>query len=229
MKSVVVEVEVVLVVMVVLVLVVVIVVVVVGVVVVMEKREDPQEPLLTPTPLPTQQIPPPSLHINQFFLIITAFLKTNITKTTIPPSPSIPYNRHNHHYNPTKTASTMTQHTPNYSTPTTIKWPHLQKPSPPHSLHRNILQLQSLPSQPAKVWNGPGWDKVGIEFTESQLDPNFLPSLATTNHPSILVDKSIFLPKKILKKEVTNKLPPCLFGLNSFVTALVISFSASPS
>ena len=39
-----------------------------------------------------------------------------------------------------------------------------------------------------KDWNGPGWDKVGIEFTGSQLDPNFLPSLARTNHPSVLVD-----------------------------------------
>ena len=27
---------------------------------------------------------------------------------------------------------------------------------------------------PAKAWNGPGWDKVGIEFTGSQPYPNFL-------------------------------------------------------
>ena len=25
----------------------------------------------------------------------------------------------------------------------------------------------------AKLWNGPGWDKVGIELTGSQLDPSF--------------------------------------------------------
>ena len=43
----------------------------------------------------------------------------------------------------------------------------------------------------AKVWNGPGWDKVGIEFTGSQPDPNFLPSLAPTNRPSVFVDISI--------------------------------------
>ena len=48
----------------------------------------------------------------------------------------------------------------------------------------------------AKVWNGPGWDKVGIEFTGSQQDPNFLPSLAPTNHPSVLVDISIFFDLK---------------------------------
>ena len=60
----------------------------------------------------------------------------------------------------------------------------------------------------AKLWNGPGWDKVGIEFTGSQLDPNFLPSLAPTNHPSVLVDISIlFYLKEILNKKVTNKLP----------------------
>ena len=53
----------------------------------------------------------------------------------------------------------------------------------------------------AKLWNGPGWDKVGIEFTGSQLDPNFLPSLAPTNHPSVLVDISIFF----YLKEILNK------------------------
>ena len=53
----------------------------------------------------------------------------------------------------------------------------------------------------AKIWNGPGWDKVGIEFTESQLDPNFLPSLALTNHPSVLVDISIFF----YLNEILNK------------------------
>ena len=52
----------------------------------------------------------------------------------------------------------------------------------------------------AKVWNGPGRDKVGIEFTDSWLDPNFLPSLAPTNHPSILVDISIFVYLKEIKK-----------------------------
>ena len=52
----------------------------------------------------------------------------------------------------------------------------------------------------AKVWNEPGWDKVGIEFNGSQPDPNFLPSLAPTNHPSVLVDISIFFYlKEILK------------------------------
>ena len=55
----------------------------------------------------------------------------------------------------------------------------------------------------AKVWKGPGWDKVGIEFTGSQLDPNFLPSLAPTNHPSVLVDISIFV---YLKEFVIKKL-----------------------
>ena len=59
---------------------------------------------------------------------------------------------------------------------------------------------------PAKLWNGPGWDKVGIEFTGSQLDPNFLPSLAPTNHPSVLVDISIFfyLKETLNKKLQTN-------------------------
>ena len=53
----------------------------------------------------------------------------------------------------------------------------------------------------AKVWNGPGWDKVGIKFTGSQPDPNFFPSLAPTNHPSVLVDISIFVD---LKEEEKN-------------------------
>ena len=44
----------------------------------------------------------------------------------------------------------------------------------------------------AKLWNGPGWVKVGIEFNGSQLDPYCLPSLAPTNHPGVLVDISIF-------------------------------------
>ena len=54
----------------------------------------------------------------------------------------------------------------------------------------------------AKVWNGPGWDKVGIEFTGSQQDPNFLPSLAPTNHPSVLVDISIFFDLKEIKEKL---------------------------
>ena len=74
-----------------------------------------------------------------------------------------------------------------------------------------------LGKNPAKVWNGPGWDKVGIEFTGSQQDPNFLPSLAPTNHPSVLVDISIFAYPKEIKK-VKNKLPPYSFGLNFFVS-----------
>ena len=48
----------------------------------------------------------------------------------------------------------------------------------------------------AKVWNRPGWDKVGKEFTGSQPDPNFLPFLAPTNHPSILVDISLLFDLK---------------------------------
>ena len=58
----------------------------------------------------------------------------------------------------------------------------------------------------AKLWNGPGWDKVGIEFTGSQLDPNFLPSLAPTNHPRVLVDISIFfyLKETLNKKRQTS-------------------------
>ena len=58
----------------------------------------------------------------------------------------------------------------------------------------------------AKLWNRPSWDKVGIEFTGSQLDPNFLPSLAPTNHPSVLVDISIFfyLKETLNKKLQTN-------------------------
>ena len=50
----------------------------------------------------------------------------------------------------------------------------------------------------AKLWDGPGWDKVGIKFTGSQPDPNFLPSLAPTYHTSALVDISTFLYLKYL-------------------------------
>ena len=53
----------------------------------------------------------------------------------------------------------------------------------------------------AKLWNRPGYDKVGIEFTGSQPDPNFLPSLAPTNHPSVLVYISIFF----YLREIKNK------------------------
>ena len=69
--------------------------------------------------------------------------------------------------------------------------------------------LLELGHNRAKLWNGPGWDKVGIKFTGSQLDPNFLPSLAPTNHPSVFVDISIlFYLKEILnkKKSQTNVL-----------------------
>ena len=58
---------------------------------------------------------------------------------------------------------------------------------------------------PAKVWNGPSWDKVGIEFTGSQPDPNFLPSLAPTNQPSNSVDISIFFDLKEIKKKIKKK------------------------
>ena len=54
----------------------------------------------------------------------------------------------------------------------------------------------------ANVWNGPVCDKVGIEFTGSQQDPNFLPSLAPTNHPSVLVDISIFFDLKEIKEKL---------------------------
>ena len=52
----------------------------------------------------------------------------------------------------------------------------------------------------AKLWSGPGWVKVGIKFTGSQLDHNFLPSLAPTNHSSVLVDILIFFNLKNIKK-----------------------------
>ena len=66
----------------------------------------------------------------------------------------------------------------------------------------NAKSLSDARPFPAKVWNGPGWDKVGIEFTGSQQDPNFLPSLAPTNHPSVLVDISIFFDLKEIKEKL---------------------------
>ena len=51
------------------------------------------------------------------------------------------------------------------------------------------------------VWNRPSWDKVGLKFIRSQLDPNFLPFLAPTNHLSVLVDISIFFYLKEIFKE----------------------------
>ena len=40
----------------------------------------------------------------------------------------------------------------------------------------------SCPYFMLKVWNRPSWDKVGIEFTGSQPDPTFLPSLRFSWH-----------------------------------------------
>ena len=40
-----------------------------------------------------------------------------------------------------------------------------------HKQHKYVFKIK------AKVWNGPGWDKVGLEFTGSKPDPKFLPSL----------------------------------------------------
>ena len=48
--------------------------------------------------------------------IITATLPRAIHTKTIPRSPSIPYNHHNQHYNPSNILTTMTQHTLRYST-----------------------------------------------------------------------------------------------------------------
>ena len=67
-----------------------------------------------------------------------------------------------------------------------------------NSVLRNPVLINSV----AKLLNGPGWDKVGIEFTGSQPDPNFLPSLAPTNHPSVLVHISIFVYLKEIQKKL---------------------------
>ena len=51
-----------------------------------------------------------------------------------------------------------------------------------HIIHYNAVQYGQ------KFGTGP----VGIKLGENSPDPNFLPSLAPTNHPSVLVDISIF-------------------------------------
>ena len=73
----------------------------------------------TKTTAPT--IPPQSIQIDPFFLIITATLTTDTIITTVPPLPSIPYYHHNHHFNPINTTTAITQTTLNYSTSTTLK------------------------------------------------------------------------------------------------------------
>ena len=86
---------------------------------VVDKRRAIKSTINTKTTTPT--IPPTSIQIGKFFLVITATLTTDITTTTFPPLPSIPYYHHNHHFNPINTTTAITQTTLNYSTSTTLK------------------------------------------------------------------------------------------------------------
>jgi hypothetical protein len=85
---------------------------------VVDKRRVTKATINTKTTTPTIQ--PPIIQTDKFFLIITATLTTDITITTNPPLPSIPYYHHNHHFNPINTTTGITQTTLNYSTSTTL-------------------------------------------------------------------------------------------------------------
>ena len=72
-----------------------------------------------------------------------------------------------------------------------------------------------------------GTGPVGIKLGQNSPDPNRIPTFC---HPQPrpttlafqLTYQYFFYLKKILnKKRITNKLPPCQFGLKSFVIALV--------
>ena len=43
------------------------------------------------------------------------------------------------------------------------------------NLAEHCKAMTYLANMGAKDWNNPGWDKVGIEVTGLQLNPNFLP------------------------------------------------------